>query len=62
MASNKKIKLELTHLEMMSLINVIDSISAIIGCNGEEQDKEWRNDVKRLDKGLNRNGIKRINS
>lgn len=57
-----KIKIELTKAQMVSLVNVIDSISAIIGCDGESQDKEWRKDVKNLDRMLKNNGYKRIHT
>ncbi len=51
--------LKLTDKELTHLVNVIDSISAMIGSNGAEQDAEWSKDVKALDKMLSTNGIKR---
>ena len=56
----EKIKLELTKKEFGHLINLIDSISAMIGSNGGDQDEEWSKDVKTVDKALLKNGYKRI--
>lgn len=54
----RKIKLELTEPQLKSLIDVIDTISALIG-TGEEFSKEQNKNVMLLDRMLKNNGFKR---
>jgi len=67
----KKIKLELTEAQFYSLIDVIDTISAQIGCStGEFEivdtfdtfDSVSTKNVKLLDRMLKKNGYKRKNN
>jgi hypothetical protein len=55
---SKKIILKLTVSQMSAMINMADSISAMIG-NGTEQDYEWSKNIKLFDKMLNTNGYSR---
>jgi len=55
--ANKKHKLELTELEMLALIDILDSFSAI--SEGIEDDGSARKDLKKVDAMLKKNGYKR---
>ena len=54
----KKIKLELTEAQLNSLIDVIDTISSLIG-SGDEFAKEQNKNILLLDRMLLKNGFKR---
>ena len=54
----KKIKLELTEAQFYSLIDVIDTISAQLGCDLDFTQEQSKN-VRLLDRMLLKNGYKR---
>ncbi len=53
----KKIKLELTEAQMLALISVVDTCSAIM-----EQDKETQREIVLIDRMLKKNGYKRLHN
>jgi hypothetical protein len=55
---SKKIKLELTKLEFIALIDSIDTYSSL--CDGINDDGTSRKDLKKVDEMLKKNGYKRI--
>ena len=59
---SKKINLELTKSQFESLINVIDNISAQLGCLDEDFNKENSKNVKLLDRMLKNNGYERMHN
>lgn len=56
-----KIKLELTEAQFNSMIDVIDTISAMIGCGADFAIAQNKN-VRLLDRMLKQNGFKRKNN
>ncbi len=55
----KKIKLELTEAQFYCLVDVVDTISAQIGCLDEDFNKDQEKNVRLLDRMLLKNGYKR---
>lgn len=55
----KKVKLELTQPQFRCLIDVIDTVSAQIGCLDIDFNEEQSKNVKLLDRMLLKNGYKR---
>ena len=62
----KKIKIELTTLEMEAILNIVTSIESMLGCaepdeNGNSWDTDMIKSIKKIDYMLKRNGYKRTN-
>jgi len=55
--ANKKHKLELTDLELLALLSVLDNYSSI--SDGIDDDGTSKKELKKVDKMLNKNGYKR---
>lgn len=53
----KKHTLELTSLELLALIEILDTFNSI--SDGIEDDGQAKKDLKKVDKMLNKNGFKR---
>lgn len=54
---SKKITLEMTEEQLIAIVNITDDISAMIGCG--DDDENWKDCVKIIDKMLINNGYKR---
>ena len=63
-----KIKLELSVSEMAAIVDMIDSLEAMVGCSGKDDenmdgslsfDKETHRTIKIFDRMFKRNGYKR---
>lgn len=55
--SKKKHKIELTDLELLALLSVLDNYSSI--SDGIDDDGTAKKELKKVDKMLNKNGYKR---
>ena len=60
----KKIKLELTKLEMSAILSIITTIEGMYGCGGDidnpslgDWDMEMKKDIKKFDSMLKRNNL-----
>jgi len=58
--ANKKHKLELTDIELLALIDSLDTLRSI--SDGVTDDGTLKKDLRKIDKALKRNGFKRIYS
>lgn len=54
----RKIKLEITDRQLNAIMNITDTISAMIGV-GSEFDVEMTLDIRHIDKMLHEHGLKR---
>lgn len=54
----RKIKLEITDRQLNAIMNITDTISAMIGV-GSEFDDEMTQDIRHIDQMLHKNGLKR---
>ena len=57
----KKIKLELTKAQFLAMLDMADTIQAMMGCSDDEEsfDKEQAKNLRLFDRMLNVNGYER---
>lgn len=53
----KKIKIEITEAQLSAIIELVNYVSAMVGCS--ENDKIWLKQIKLVDRMLSSNGFKR---
>jgi len=51
-----KMKIEITEAQLQAIKNLADDMRAMIGCS--DSDKEWKHNVKLIDKMLEKNKLK----
>ena len=52
-------KIDVTPAQLEAIKRLVDDCDAMIGCGNEEEDAAWINNVKLIDRMLEKNGHKR---